>query len=294
MRVAVIGAGGQLGSEIVAALAKRGSYDAIGFDHSQLECAERISVRRALLEARPEVVVNAAAFVRVDDAEERPDEAFRTNAIGALHVARACAELGSLCVYISTDYVFSGEKGAAYTEEDAPSPINVYGASKLAGEYLVRQSAPRWLIVRLAALFGRAGARAKGGNFVETILARAERDKRLRVVDDARTSPTYAADAAAAIERLIGENATGVFHVANEGSCTWHEFARAILDLASIDVAPEAIASAEFAAKARRPANSALASVRSNRKLRPWRAALKAYLEERSGASLRTRAAVPP
>jgi dTDP-4-dehydrorhamnose reductase len=280
MRVAVIGARGQLGSELVKTLQKAGGYDVSAFDHSQVELADRASVRRVLREAEPDVVVNAAAFVRVDEAEERPEEAFRLNAIGALHVARACAEMESTCVYVSTDYVFGGEKRAAYTEEDAPAPVNIYGASKLAGEHLVRQSAPRWLIVRLAGLFGSVGTRAKGGNFVETILARAQREKRLQVIDDVRISPTYTWDAAKVIEGLIGEKATGIFHAANEGSCTWHEFARKILDLAAIDAELEPISAADFPAKARRPANSALASVRLS-PLRPWREALKVYLDEK-------------
>jgi dTDP-4-dehydrorhamnose reductase len=192
--------------------------------------------------------------------------------------------LGGLCVHISTDYVFNGEKSEPYTEEDAPCPINVYGESKLAGEYLVRQSSLRWLIVRLAGLFGRAGARAKGGNFVETILARAQREKKLQVVGDARVSPTYTLDAAKIIERLIGKKATGIFHVANEGSCTWHEFARKILDLAAVDAELERVSAADFPAKARRPANSALTSVRLG-PLRPWREALKVYLDEEGHTS---------
>jgi dTDP-4-dehydrorhamnose reductase len=288
MRVAVIGARGQLGSELVKTF-QAGDHEVSAFDHSALDVTQRDSVRSALLETKANAVVNAAAFVRVDEAEERPEEALRVNAIGAHHVARACAEMESLCVYVSTDYVFGGEKRAAYTEEDTPAPVNIYGASKLAGEYLVRQSSPRWLIVRLAGLFGRAGARAKGGNFVETILARAEKEKRLRVVDDTRTSPTYAPDAAAAIERLIGEKATGIFHIANEGSCTWHEFARAILDFTAMNVEIERIQSAAFQATARRPANSALTSVRPTPRLRPWRDALKIYLDERRHAAHRWR-----
>jgi dTDP-4-dehydrorhamnose reductase len=280
MRVAIIGAYGQLGSDLVTVLQQAGGYDVFPLAHSQVDCAEEGSVRKALLEAQPDVVVNSAAFVRVDEAEDRPEEAFRTNALGALRVARVCAEMGAVCVYVSTDYVFSGEKNEPYTEADAPRPINVYGASKLAGEHLTQQSSLRCLIVRLASLFGRAGARGKGGNFVETILAQARSEKTLRVVDDVRMSPTYTFDAAQIIERLIGEKAMGVFHVANEGSCTWHEFARKILDLAAVDATPERISSKDFPAKARRPANSALASVKVMPALRPWQEGLKAYLEE--------------
>lgn len=143
----------------------------------------------------------------------------------ALYVGRVCRAPGSLYVYISTDYVFNGEKGQPYTEDDVPEPVNVYGASKLAGEYLVRQSTDRWLIIRVASLFGAAEARGKGGNFVETILARARAAEPLRVVNDITMSPTYTVVAAAVLECLIHCGATGLFHITNCGWCTWFEFA---------------------------------------------------------------------
>lgn len=182
-----------------------------------------------------EVVVNCAAFVRVDDCEERTEEAFRTNALGALYVARACAELDSLCVYIRTDYVFDGEKGGPYTEDDTPHPINVYGSSKLAAEHLVQQGCPKWMIIRVASLFGKAGARGKGGNFVEAILAKARLGEALPVVRDVSMSPTYTYDAARALERLIRQGSTGLFHLSDGGACSWYELAKRAVKLAGLE-----------------------------------------------------------
>lgn len=280
-RVAVIGATGQLGSELVRALEGAGAYDVFPLSHQEIECAEAESVRGALSEVRPEVVVNCAAFVRVDEAEDRPDEAFRVNAVGALHVARTCEDLGSKCVYASTDYVFDGEKGDPYTEEDCPRPINVYGASKLAGEHLVLQTSPGALVVRLASLYGGQGARGKGTNFVLTILDRARRGEPLRVVDEIRMSPTYAHDAAVAIVELLERRATGVYHVVNEGSCTWYEFAKAAVAVAGLNAVVEPVSRREYPTKARRPADSALSTGRlrgTNIRMRPWKEALTAYL----------------
>lgn len=181
----------------------------VALGHNDIEVADPSSVRAALSLARPHVVVNTAALVRVDECEDRPEEAFRVNAVGALHVALACASAGALCVYVSTDYVFNGGKGEPYSEDDVPSPVNVYGASKLAGEHLVCQASSRWLIARVSSLFGVAGSSGRDGNFVETVIRRARAGSSLRVVSDVRMSPTYANDAPRALERLLREDATG-------------------------------------------------------------------------------------
>lgn len=285
MRVAVLGATGQLGTDVVRTLRASGSYEVVPLRHEDVECTSAESVEAALSGVRPEVVINCAAFVRVDDCENRPEEAFRVNALGALNVARSAARMRARCVYVSTDYVFDGQKGEPYTEEDVPRPINVYGASKLAGEYLVRQSCPDWLIVRVASLFGTTGARGKGGNFVETVLRKAQAGETLRMVADIRMSPTYTLDAARALKGLIASGARGVFHATNEGSCTWYELAYKALEEAKIDTRVEPISASEYPTRARRPANSALWCGRMKRVvgngLQPWQQALKAYLKER-------------
>lgn len=286
IRIAIIGSTGQMGTDVVRVAAEAGNYEVVPLGHDRVEVCDAQSVHSVLAEVRPEVVVNCAAFVRVDECEDQPKEAFQVNALGALYVARACAELGALCVYISTDYVFDGAKGEPYTEEDAPCPINVYGVSKLAGECLVQQVSPKRLIVRVASLFGKAGARGKGGNFVETILSKARAGEPLRVVNDIRMSPTYTLDVALALERLIKRGDTGLFHLTNKGACTWYEFASKALELAGLAARVEPISSSDYPARARRPTDSSLKSVRVDGfvagSLRPWEEALKAYLIEKA------------
>lgn len=280
-RAAVIGATGQLGQAVVRALEGGEEWAVWSLSHEDVECTDPNSVRRAITSLRPEVVVHCAAFVRVDDCEEQPDRAFEVNALGALHVARACREVGARCVYISTDYVFDGSKSEPYTEEDPPNPINVYGASKLAGEHLVRQTCPDALVVRVASLFGGSGARGKGTNFVLTVLDRARRGEPLRVVDDVRMSPTYTVDAAHAVVELIRRGERGIFHVVNGGSCTWYEFARRILAVVGLEAPVEPVSRDAYPARARRPANSALSTEALRElgiRMRSWQQALEAYL----------------
>jgi dTDP-4-dehydrorhamnose reductase len=284
-RIAVLGSTGQLGTDLVEALQTSKLFEVLPLDHAAVECTDLDSVRTIFNKLRPQVVVNCAAFVRVDECEDRPQKAFEVNALGGFHVARSCAEIDALCVYISTDYVFDGSKSSAYTESDTPSPINVYGVSKLAGEQLVRQAARRWLIVRMASLFGKAGARGKGGNFVETIIEKAKAGESLRVINDAWMSPTYSYDAAQALVRILQSNVTGLLHLTNQGSCTWYEFSGAILDFVGLAAKIEPVTAAHFSTRARRPRDSSLESERLDALLghrtRSWQEALKAYLVEK-------------
>lgn len=285
VKIAIFGSAGQLGTDLVATLQGSGSFDVIPLTHADADCTDAEAVRKALLHSRPGVAINCAAYVRVDDCEDHARDAFEVNALGALNVARACAEVDALCVYISTDYVFDGDKQTPYVESDRPGPINVYGASKLAGEHLVQQASPRWLIVRVASLFGKTGARGKAGNFIETILAKAKKGDALRVVNDIRISPTYTRDAAAVIKQLINVQSTGVVHAANRGVCTWYEFAKLALELCAIDASLTGVPSADFPTRARRPKNSILGTERlfaaAGVETPTWQAALRAYLHEK-------------
>lgn len=283
MRVAIIGGTGQLGTDLTKVLQEAGSYQVIPLSHDDVECTELSSVKVALIKLHPDIVVNCAAYVRVDECEDRPEQAFGVNALGALNVAKVSAEFNALCVYVSTDYVFDGKKEGSYTEEDTPHPINVYGTSKLAGEHLVSQACPKWLIVRMASLFGKMGARGKGGNFVETMLTKARNGEPIRVANDIRMSPTYSYDASQVLEGLFRQESTGIFHVTNKGSCTWYEFARKALELAGIDAEVEPVLPSEYPAKAYRPENSSLRSTKlPESTLRSWEEALRAYLIEKA------------
>lgn len=290
-RVVILGAGGQLGTELVTAL--RG-FQLVPLVHKDLDVNDPERVRCRLGDLRPQVVINASAFVKVDACEELVREAFAVNAVAPYHLARLSVEFDFTLVHFSTDYVFDGRARRPYREDATPNPLNVYGASKLAGEQLIRLCRGRFFIVRTAGLYGRAGARAKGGNFVETILRLAESGTPVRVVDDQITTPTSTSDLAAAVAALIEHEAEssvsyGTYHVTNAGQCSWYEFAREICALARLSVAVQPISSAEFNAKAARPAYSVLDNSRWGEagfeKLRPWQDALADYLRvRRSGA----------
>ncbi len=284
-RIAVLGANGQLGSDLVRRFAKTEEYEIFAFGHKDLDCVDLRSVENALATAHPDCVVNCAAFVRVDDCEDRPLDAFSVNAVGALNVARAAAKLGAVCAYISTDYVFNGGKGAPYTEDDIPSPINVYGASKLVGEYLVRSVCPRHYILRTSGLYGSAGSSGKGGNFVETMIRLTREGRPIFVVRDQILTPTYTRDLAEQIVKLLRHDRYGLYHMTNSGQCSWYQFAETIFGLAGLKSELRPITTEAFGAKARRPPYSVLANEELTRltsdRMRPWQEALEAYLRER-------------
>jgi len=243
------------------------------------------SVRTALTKHRPEAVINSAAFHQVDACEEQPEQAFRVNAVGAWNVARVCAEINALCVYISTDYVFDGGKGAPYTEEDTPAPLNVYGVSKLAGEHLTRIACPQCLIARVASVIGKSGARGKGGNFIEAILKKAKSGDTLKVVNDTRMTPTYTMDAARALVEIIEKRVVGLVHLTNQGPCSWHDFANKAVELCGLATEVAPVGSDAYPSKVQRPVDSSLRSLRLGNILgspmRPWEEALKDYLLEK-------------
>jgi dTDP-4-dehydrorhamnose reductase len=241
-------------------------------------------------------VVNCAGLTNVDWCEDHLAEAFAVNATGAAHVARAAEAVGAAVVYISSDYVFgaAGPRDEPYSEDDRPGPVNGYGVSKLAGEHLTQAYNARALVVRTCGLYGHAGARGKAGtergrgsgNFVETLLRLAGERTTIRVVDDQCVSPTSTAACAARLAALIERRACGLYHVAAPDCCTWYELAQALFAHEGRDVDLRPISSAEYAARARRPAWSALRSVRLERAgvplCPPWQAMLHEYLRTRA------------
>lgn len=289
MRVAVLGASGQLGTDLCETFEEAGSYEVRPLNHADLDVTSRASVDQALRPFHPEVVINCAAFHRVDDCEDEVDRAFRVNALGCRNVAQTAEQMDALCVYISSDYVFDGDDGAPYRESDKPSPINVYGLSKLTGEHLLQQNCSRWLIARVASLFGKAGSSGKGGNFVETILSKASTGQPLKIVDDIRMSPTYCSDVARSLERLVSSQAQGIYHLTNEGVATWYEFACAALELTGAAASVEPTSAEPQVSKARRPRDSSLSSEHAGRdgipRMPPWADALRRYLVEKGHLS---------
>jgi dTDP-4-dehydrorhamnose reductase len=279
VRALVAGAGGQLGQALCRRL---GSRLAWAGGRAELDVRDADAVRRIVGEVRPDVVVNASAYNKVDAAESEPGEALAVNAEGPLHLARAARDAGALLVHVSTDYVFDGRRSEPYTEDVPANPISAYGVSKLAGELLVASVTPEHLIVRTSAVFGSGGSRAKGGSFVDRILARARAGEPLRVVADQVFSPTYAPDLAGGILALLEARARGLVHVTNQGSCTWNEMATTALEIAGPRVPVQAIRTEELGAPARRPAYSVLDNARYRglglAPLRPWREALREML----------------
>lgn len=289
MRVAIIGANGQLGSDIVKVFGEDPSFEVIPLTHADLDVTIPETLK-VLEELKPDVLINTAAYVRVDDAELYPEKAFAVNAIGALNVARAASEIGAVNVYISTDYVFDGTKGEPYTEEDVPNPINVYGTSKLAGEIFTRNYSTKYYIIRVASLYGKAGASGKGGNFVNWVIERAKRGEELRIVDDQFMSPTYTMDVARTLKEFLElQPEWGIYHMVNEGHCSWYEFARAIFEILGWDIRITPIKSSELNRLARRPRFSALENKKLHAlglKMPDWRDGLREYLRALTSSPL--------
>lgn len=253
--------------------------------HSEIEISDMNSVKRAFTNERLDVIINTAAFHRVDDCETNSDRTFQVNAVGARNLAVVAQKIGAKLVHVSTDYVFGGEsepRTTPYTEFDTPVPPNTYGKSKLAGEELVRHLCTRHFVIRTSALFGIAGSSGKGGNFVETMLRLSQERDQLRVVHDQVFSPTYTRDLARKIAQLINTEHYGIFHITNSRSCSWYEFTEEILRLAGLKTPVIPITSDQYPQKAKRPRFSVLDNYHLRLlgmdDMRLWQEALKDYM----------------
>jgi dTDP-4-dehydrorhamnose reductase len=282
MRIVVTGSNGQLASDLLPLLTQ---HAVIGLTHADIELRDHAAVRGRLDREHPDVVINTAAFHRVDDCETQGEAAFAVNALAVLNLARWCHAHGAVLAHLSTDYVFGNDRAEPRGEDAPAAPLSVYGASKLAGEWLIRQACPRHFIIRSCGLYGHAGSSGKGGNFVETMLRRAATGAAIRVVADQICTPTATADLAPKIVQLLGTEAFGLYHITNAGACSWFEFAQAIFELTAVSADVSATTSAEFGAAARRPAYSVLRHDRLAAlgldDLPPWRDALSRYLRGR-------------
>lgn len=286
--VLLLGARGMLGCALAERLAARRAHGAVGdlacWDIQELDICDAAAVGRTIDQLQPDLVINCAAYTDVDGCEANAETAMAVNGAAPGHVAQACARGGALCVHLSTDFVFDGASRRPYRPDDAPHPLSVYGRSKLAGERAVAEATGKYLIVRTSWLFG-----PRGRNFVEAILQRAEQGEALRVVDDQVGRPTFAGDLADAILRLVDHGARGVYHFANAGACSWHEFAGRIVALAGYRVPVAAISSRELGRPARRPAYSVLDTGDYERLTGAaparWEDALERYLQLRAAVA---------
>lgn len=257
-------------------------HDLLPLTRADFDVTDHARARSLLTEATPEMIVNLTAYHRVDDCEANPDLTYRVNVLSVLNLVRIANDLNAKIVQISTDYVFDGKSSTPYTEWSEPFPLSIYGNSRLAGEYLVRTQAVRYLLIRTCGLYGHAGSQGKGGNFVETMLKKARNHEPIQVVNDQTVTPTATADLARQLAVLLGTTHEGLFHVTNEGACSWYEFASAIFQIAGLSANLSPTTSAGYKTPARRPRYSVLENQRLkdlglNRML-PWREALAEYL----------------
>jgi dTDP-4-dehydrorhamnose reductase len=290
MRIVIIGDKGQLGSELTRILADGRSElgripdiykdaEVIGADIDALDITNRDAVTAFATEhGRADLLINCAAMTNVDACESDPETAMRINAVGARNAAYMAALLACPIVHISTDYVFDGRAAKPYTEWDLPSPVSVYGKSKLLGERYVREARPESFIVRTAWLYGRTG-----NNFVKTILKTAREKGILKVVDDQRGNPTNAADLAHHILKLGAGREYGIYHCTGAGECSWYDFAKEIIRLSGIPCEISPCTTEEFPRPAPRPAYSAMDNLMLRctvgDEMRPWREALAAFMK---------------
>ncbi len=285
----LIGANGQLGQELRQVFS---DHDLIPLTHADLEVTDRKQAEETLDRLAPELILNTAAYHRVDECEEFPARAYEVNALAVRHLAQWSRAHEAVLLHFSTDYVFDGRLRRPYTEADPPAPLSAYAVSKLAGEFFIRAIHERHFIIRTCGLYGIAGSSDKGGNFIETMLRLASEGKEIRVVDDQVLTPTSAKELARKVRQLVETRAYGLYHTTNDGACSWYEFAAAIFELSGLKPRLEPTTSAAFGARANRPAYSVLdnANLRSLGldDLRHWRDALADYLDERK--RLRTHA----
>lgn len=285
MRVLLIGANGQLGHDLQRALAP---HTVLAATRAVLNVAAPAQAREVMASFRPDLVLNTSAFHRVDDIEKDASQALAINAQAAHQLALACRDADCALMHISTDYVFDGAKRAPYAEDDCARPLSAYGASKLAGELLVRAAWHKHYIVRTCGLYGAAGASGKGGNFVNTMLRLAREGlaagapRLIRVVNDQTCTPTFTKDLAEQLAALIETGAYGTYHATNDGACTWFEFASEIFRRSGLAADLRPTTSAEYGAAAVRPPysvleNRGLRSLGIDR-MRHWTSALQDYL----------------
>lgn len=286
-KVALIGAAGQLGSDIVKVFSKDLTFKLFPLTHQDIDITNSENFAKLLGKISPEILINTAAYHKVDEVENNPEKAFQVNSIAVKNLAQFCKEKSITLVFISTDYVFGldSKRKKPYRETDTSGPVNVYGLSKLIGEYFIAYIAPKYIIVRSSGLFGAAGASGKGGNFIETMIKLAKEGKSIKVVSDQVLNPTYTKDLAKQIAVIVKSGKLGLFHAASEGQCSWYGFAREIFKLLNSKVDLKAVKSSQFPTPARRPTYSVLRNSKLEQLglnvMRHWREGLTDYLSEK-------------
>jgi dTDP-4-dehydrorhamnose reductase len=285
-KIALIGADGQLGTELAKVLDDQEIYS---FYYPEFDVTEPVKTSKTIRSLLPDVIINTSAYHRVDECEDHPEESFAVNTIAVRDLACLCRDLDATLVHFSTDYVFDGKKQTPYVEDDLPNPLNLYAVSKLAGEYFVQNIPQKYFLIRTCGLFGEASCKGKGTNFVDTMISMEKRGETIRVVNDQWVTPTSASELAQRVYELLQTSHWGLYHMTNEGICSWYEFARTIFKLMGSEIRIEAVDSQSYGAKARRPAYSILEN-RNAKKIgitsfSRWETALEMYLKEKGCTS---------
>jgi dTDP-4-dehydrorhamnose reductase len=281
-KIALIGADGQLGSELFKVLDDQEVHPLY---YPEFDVIDAAKASQTLCSLSPDEIINTAAYHRVDECEDHPEKSFAVNTVAVRNLALLCRDLDATLVHFSTDYVFGGEKRTPYVEDDFPNPLNLYAVSKLAGEYFARNIPEKFFLIRTCGLFGETGCWGKGTNFIETMIERERRGEPIRVVNDQWVTPTSASELAQKVKELLQTTHWGLYHMTNEGECTWYEFARKIFELMGSETYVEPVDSLSFGAKARRPAYSVLEN-RNAKKIgitpfSHWETALEVYLKKK-------------
>lgn len=278
MKIVLTGAGGMLGHDIKKVF---NGTEIIGFTHRSMDITVLDDVIVKIKSAKPDFLIHAAAFTDVDGSELEPEKAFLVNGLGTRNVVMACEETDCPVIYISTDYVFDGEKGAPYNEWDSTNPVNKYGLSKLMGESFVKTLTNKFYIIRTSWLYGR-----NGKNFVDTILRLLSEREQVEVVHDQTGCPTYTVDLARTLMELIGKG-YGTYHITNTGSCSWYDFAAEIASCRGIKKKIIPVTTEQFNRPAKRPLFSVLDNtflkLEGISELRSWKEAVEEYLAEAEG-----------
>jgi dTDP-4-dehydrorhamnose reductase len=281
MKVAIIGSNGQLGTDLTEVLSQE--HDVTGLTHSDVEIAEISNVKKVISSLKPEIVLNTAAYNLVAQADKEPAAAFQINATGPLNLAKVCDDLGIRLVHYSTDYVFDGKKQQPYTETDCPNPLNVYGGSKLAGEYFALNYSQKSYVVRVSGIYGKVPSRGKGENFITAMIKLSREKPEVRVVDDEILTPTPTYHIATNTAALIKTDAFGLYHMTCEGECSWYEFAKEIWETLQIKTPLHRISVKDSPAMVKRPSYSVLENGNLNKlginAMPAWKEALLEFLK---------------
>lgn len=280
MKVLVTGANGQLGSDVVKNFINS-NIECLGVDKEDFDITNEVATKEYINKYNPDVLIHCAAYTNVNKAENEKQLCFNINVLGTRYIAKACREINAKLVYISTDYVFDGKSEKPYEVSDLPNPINYYGQCKYEGELEVIKLVSNYYILRTSWMFG-----TNGNNFVNTMINIAKTKSEILVVDDQFGSPTYTVDLSKFIIKLIKTNEYGIYHITNEGYCSWYEFAVAIFKQLKTDIKVNKTTSSNFKTIAKRPSNSRLQSSSAINvdisKLPTWEDGLKRYLQEKN------------